>query len=64
MVYYIIDDLHLPEELDQFQQLFFANDLKAKYGRGKFLFQLALQNYHDAFHTFLQKAFMFVVQGV
>ena len=44
--------------LDQSEQKFFPTDLKAKYARGKFLFQLALQHYHDAFHTFLQKAFM------
>ena len=58
MEYYLLDDLHLPEKLDQSQQIF-PTDLKAKYEQGKFLFQLALQHYHDAFHTFLQKAFMY-----
>ena len=55
MEYYLLDALHHHD--DKFEQIH-PSDLKAKYGRGKFLFQLALQNYHDAFHTFLQKAFM------
>ena len=58
MEYNFLDALHLPEKLDQSEQIFFPTDLKAKYARGKFLFQLALQHYHDAFHTLLQKAFM------
>ena len=59
MEYYLLDALDLPEELDQFEQIFFPTDLKSKYERGKDLFQLALQHYHDAFHTFLQKAFVY-----
>ena len=59
MEYFLLDALDLPEELDQFEQIFFPTDWKAKYERGKVLFQLALPHYHDAFHTFLQKAFMY-----
>ena len=53
MEYYLLDDLHH----DQFDQIY-PTDLKAKYEQGKFFSKLALQHYHDAFHTFLQKAFM------
>ena len=38
MEYYLLDALDLPEELDQFEQIFFPTDWKAKYERGKVLF--------------------------